>query len=476
MRSRGDGMDGKKILQITVAVLLTVIVGFGTWWTAVNAKALGAFFAGEKITYNSQLAPEREYYQTKIKELDDLISDFEFKLSEALASDATKETVIESFRAQVSVLQTNALTLSSQVSEQIALNEKLASDNEEFSFFLIQMQKQLLGYVAMVGRFHDLIVYMSDTIISWESRTEYIATFYVRDIHGVHIWDLQIINHINTNIVAPSVPEGDFLGWSLNGDLVDPTQIVIASDIEFYAVFLEAVSFATDSEETIDYVVEAIKNGADPMSFPYRVGDKRDIQLDTSEVITFEIWGIQHDDLSDGSGKAPYTLGMENLLETMYQMSPNNQSNTNVGGWDASYMRNTVLPTIFSQLPVFWRSLIKTVTKKASVGERITELQTSEDKLFLFAEEEIMSANSNGVAGEGTQYEYWRTIKNGTTDPKSPNSERVKCFLEAGTAWVWWLRSPSLNSAWTFCTIGNNGNGLVNNSGVTNGVCFGFCI
>lgn len=225
-----------------------------------------------------------------------------------------------------------------------------------------------------------------------------------------------------------------------------------------------AVDFATDSWETIS---AACKDGSHKTV--YQVGDTKDITLSTGETITVAIMGFDHDDLSDGSGKAPITLGMTELLATTYPM---NSTNTNVGGWDESKMRTSTMAALLSQLPSELQSTIKQVNKKATAGSKSTVITTSADKLWLFAEVEVDGTTSVGYADEGEQYEYWKTVKNGKKD-----SDRIrKKSNGSGSVSDWWLRTPSLNYATTFRKFGSGGYLAYGTATFREGVSFGFCI
>lgn len=225
-----------------------------------------------------------------------------------------------------------------------------------------------------------------------------------------------------------------------------------------------AVNFATDSWETIS---AACKDGS--YKTVYQVGDTKDIELSTGETITVAIMGFDHDDLSDGSGKAPITLGMTELLATKYQM---NSTLTNAGGWNDCLMRSSTMATLLAQLPSDLQAVIKSVDKKATSGSRSTTITTSSDKLFLFSEVEIDGTTSSGYAREGKQYDYWQTVKDGTVD-----ADRIKYLSNgSGSANVWWLRSPSKDSITDFRRITSQGSVSKYNPHVALGVCFGFCI
>ena len=200
----------------------------------------------------------------------------------------------------------------------------------------------------------------------------------------------------------------------------------------------------------------------------FSVGDEKTISLTTGEQVTLVILGFDHDDLT-GGGKAGMTIGMKNLLATTYRM---NATATNEGGWDESEMRTSTMATLLSQLPSDLQSVIKQVNKKATAGGASTSITTSADKLWLLAEVEVDGTTSAGYADEGEQYEYWKTVKDGTVA-----ADRIKYLSNgSGSADFWWLRSPSVSSSTHFRSFYSSGgvNGYIAN--VTRGVSFGFCV
>jgi len=224
-----------------------------------------------------------------------------------------------------------------------------------------------------------------------------------------------------------------------------------------------SVSFALDSWETISKISALIAAGED--NIWYEVGDEKDIELSTEETITVLILGFNHDDLSDGIGKAGISIGMKDLLTSAYNM---NTTATNIGGWDESNLRGILNTTIFATLPNELQSVIKAVDKKTSAGNQGNTLLTSEDKLWLYSFQEIFAQAVTVLAGEGAQYEYWKT--------RETSADRIKYPSGSKTASNWWLRSPSSSSAVNFRGIDNGG--YTTNYGAQNtaGVCFGFCV
>ena len=200
----------------------------------------------------------------------------------------------------------------------------------------------------------------------------------------------------------------------------------------------------------------------------FSVGDEKTISLTTGEQVTLVILGFDHDDLT-GGGKAGISIGMKNLLATKYRM---NATATNEGGWDESEMRTSTMATLLSQLPSDLQGVIKQVNKKATAGGASTSITTSADKLWLLAEVEVDGTTSAGYADEGEQYEYWKTVKDGTVA-----ADRIKYLSNgSGSAYSWWLRSPSVSNSTYFryfYSTGSVGDYIANNA---RGVSFGFCV
>ena len=200
----------------------------------------------------------------------------------------------------------------------------------------------------------------------------------------------------------------------------------------------------------------------------FSVGDEKTIELSTGEQVTLVILGFNHDDLTSG-GKAGMSIGMKNLLATTYRM---NASGTNAGGWDESGMRTSTMATLLSQLPSDLQGVIKQVNKKATAGGASTSITTSADKLWLFAEVEIDGTTSAGYADEGEQYEYWKTVKDGTV-----SADRIKYLSNgSGSANYWWLRSPGVSNSGDFHDIDSSGGVGKSYAYHPYGVCFGFCV
>lgn len=230
-----------------------------------------------------------------------------------------------------------------------------------------------------------------------------------------------------------------------------------------YFVTKEPLNVGTFADTDWETIAQVAEDGT--ASKYFNVGDEKTIQLTTGEDIVVTILGFNHDDLTSG-GKAGITIGMKDCLSTTYPM---NSSSTNVGGWDSSVMRTSTMVTLLSQLPDDLQKVIKAVNKKASAGNKLTDIVTSSDKLWLFCEEEIGGAKTYGTGNEGEQYEYWKTVKDGTVA-----ANRIK--NRNGSAYSWWLRSPYASGTNLFCCIYSSGSFNYDFASYASGVSFGFCV
>lgn len=190
----------------------------------------------------------------------------------------------------------------------------------------------------------------------------------------------------------------------------------------------------------------------------FKVGDSKTVNIGGTNY-EVQIIGFNHDDKVSG-GKAAYSFQLVDCLNQTQQM---NTSNTNTGSWNGSAMRGR-MSTYKSQLPAALRNVIKTVKKKSGTGGGSSSgTQQTNDDLFLLSEIEIFGTTTYSVAGEGTQYEWYKA---GNTKVKKVN----------GSANYWWERSPYSGNTYYFCGVDSNGNASNNYASISYGVSFGFCV
>ena len=186
----------------------------------------------------------------------------------------------------------------------------------------------------------------------------------------------------------------------------------------------------------------AIGNSGEECSLFFSVGDAKDLQLTTSELVPVVIGDFKHNTITGTSNKAAMAFTFKNCLNTTYSM---NGSNTNSGGWNSSTMRNTRMPAILNTFPaeLIADGAIKYVDVLASAGGKSTSLVTSSDRLRLHSIAELGLDSANDVSGEGTKYAYYTS------------GNKVKTIN--GEASIYWTRSPSTYLSTYFCDVSTSG-------------------
>jgi hypothetical protein len=193
----------------------------------------------------------------------------------------------------------------------------------------------------------------------------------------------------------------------------------------------------------------------------FSIGDEKSITLSTSEVITLQIIGFSHDNLSGGGGgKAPITFAFKTCMNTTQSM---NATNTNVGGYSGCALYSTINGAIYGSLPADLRAVMKNVSKLTSAGNQSATIVTTQEKLFLLSEVEIFGSITYSKSGEGTQYAFFT---NGGARSKTVG----------GVASTWWERSPIGDSATYFCAVTSSGAVYYYGASDSYGVALGLCV
>ena len=242
--------------------------------------------------------------------------------------------------------------------------------------------------------------------------------------------------------------------WSVSASLnnVTKTQTVNIGTQSMKLPLIElADAFAANSWETI---IAACQSGNVPDS--WAVGDSKSMTINGMSY-QIDIIGKNHDVYADGSGTAPLTFQLHDCYSEAKQMYYVNLSGL---GWKNTDMRLTYLPAILALMPAEVQNGIHAVNKKTSEGGNSTTIETVSDTLFLLSEVEIFGTASSSVAGEGSQYDYYKA-----GNPKIKKREGVDEF--------WWERSSA--SGGMFCRVRANGQAGASNASNSLGVSFAFC-
>ena len=242
--------------------------------------------------------------------------------------------------------------------------------------------------------------------------------------------------------------------WSVSASLnnVTKTQTVNIGTQSMKLPLIElADAFAANSWETI---IAACQSGNVPDS--WAVGDSKPMAINGTNY-QIDIIGKNHDVYTDGSGTAPLTFQLHDCYSEAKQMYSTDLSGL---GWKNTDMRLTYLPAILALMPAEVKNGIHAVNKKTSEGGNSTTIETVSDTLFLLSEVEIFGTASSSVAGEGSQYDYYKA-----GNPKIKKREGVDEF--------WWERSSA--SGGMFCRVRDNGQAGASNASSSLGVSFAFC-
>lgn len=238
--------------------------------------------------------------------------------------------------------------------------------------------------------------------------------------------------------------------------LFNPVSLVQVADIP--------QNFATDSWQTIASVAES-----GTASTYYNIGDTKTVSLSGIGTMDFEIADFNHDYLSGSTSAqtAGISLITKNLLYTTYQM---NSTNTNVGGFPASKLYQTLSTTIFNALPAELQNVVKTIYKWYGTGNSTSNGQWFGSKIWIPLEYELFGSVTYAPTTE-------QSTGNARKYPIFINNSRIKVMNNGGgSAQGYWLASPIHNSANLFVFVSTEGTVGINYATTLYGVAFGLCI
>lgn len=176
----------------------------------------------------------------------------------------------------------------------------------------------------------------------------------------------------------------------------------------------------------------------------------------------------------DASGKdiafvdAGYNEYYSNNANARFVM---NTSNTNSGGWESSYMRQTICPAFLSALPADWQNVIVACTKysdnRGGGSNTASYVTATQDKIWLLSEFEVHGSRSYANSAEQNYQKQYDYYKNGNSKVKYQHSS-------TGTACLWWLRSVYATRSHSFCLVYTDGGASSIGAGWSYGFAPGF--
>ena len=236
----------------------------------------------------------------------------------------------------------------------------------------------------------------------------------------------------------------------------------------------------------------------------WSVGDGKPVTINgtvtgTSLNVTMTafILGFNHNANREGSNRIHFQLGKIDstqvaLVDSAYANYGSsagfrmNTSNTNSGGWDSSYGRNTLLGnsgtpsnppsgSLLAALPPDLKEVMKSVKKytdnTGNSSDTSGAVTSTVDYLFFLSEFEV-----HGTRYFANQYEQNYQLQYDFY--KAGNSNLRYKHNAKGDACSWWGRSAQCNSSAGFFCVGTGGFGSVNLSEAfySQGVAPGFCV
>ena len=269
------------------------------------------------------------------------------------------------------------------------------------------------------------------------STTEQGYTYYIK-VDGVKV---------TTFPYALTVGSSDIV---INGTAYDPTAV----NPDF-------------AEATWRELKTAVETGVATTLYANDVGKTKTVTLKNGQTVHLRLSNNTTDlaELADDTGTTGF--GFEFVECYGAATYPWNTTNTNVGGWDASYMRNTVMPIILAQLPDEVQEVIATVKRKSVYSGADGTLVTSEDKLFCLFEREIFSSRSRSRQEEwnaNTQWQYYAQHTSSADHIKQYNGSNIN----------WYEGSPCYGGTNFVCTVTNYGGADDGSAGNSRGVAPGF--
>lgn len=300
------------------------------------------------------------------------------------------------------------------------ISKRFSEDRQIISF-------DLLNPVAQ--SFPDDVVYIGDT-----QKLRYLDNNDIFHIFDEHDRDMGFFRVISSNPVWDGAYHKH-----IKGILVDDGVIG---------------SFAETGWNTIQYVFQS------GMASKYwNVGDTKEVYIGDKKY-NVRIVDMQNGryEYADGSKK---TNGVFEFVEVMPIKSKMNETDTNVGGYDASFLRNKTMKTIFDLLPVDLRNIIPSVKVPCYNGESddlsgipsysdvsdLFDIINSENKVFIPSVVEL--GTETYTFGSGAT--YYIQYKDGTIFDyyKSDNIKEQKAKKHED----YWLRTPMVDTVSKFASI-----------------------
>ena len=185
----------------------------------------------------------------------------------------------------------------------------------------------------------------------------------------------------------------------------------------------------------------------------------RDLAAWPHETIRLEYCGSErYRFANDSSRKTGASFIAKDLLPHEHNM---NATNTNIGGWENTSMRQFMNSRVYEGFPLVWKSILKKVQVPTSIGGNSTEIVFSKDYVYAPSYVELSGIQTVPYVNEGSHITWF-------TDDAS----RVK--TRNGVAKGYYGRSAIINYNTYF--VYTNEQGTCNNMYIVSSRNSGICI
>ena len=227
----------------------------------------------------------------------------------------------------------------------------------------------------------------------------------------------------------------------------------------------------------------------------FNVGDRKAVTLNgTAGSLSLNgtyycyIIGIDHNSAVEGANRIHFQFGFDALYGgnhiafvddgyasgyTSGSYFNMNNKNGNLGGWENSRMRTTIIPTFKACLPSDLQAVLKATTKysdNTGGGSNTASYVTAtSEEVFLLAEFEVFGARNYANSAEQNyqaQYAYY----------SAGNLKERYRHSSTGLGAFWWLRSVYADHQIPFCGVDARGGVGLSTHNISYGFAPCFCV
>lgn len=497
----------------------------GTIWNHVPKTLAQDILAVDKLTKNADVEVSDEAIDAYMKEVQGMFGSYS-AMEQAMINSGT---TVEEYRSSVGYRVARSRLIEKTPAALTSDKLWLMSNTETYQAALYTDEGEFYDYPC--SKYAESSYYGAYALRKKKLLDEQYSAYWMRSLRydttdGYYVVETDHgggNGHLSATTVAGVAPcfsmgEPDPEYWieREDGSIMKPAQINAAAKSiadegtasPYYAEFKNFMDNGGDWDSAANApgatFGQALEDGFGLMHIKW--GDGREY--------TARIVGMNHDDKSDGTGKAGLTWQFTGLLYNYYAMHGKNSYsadyNTNNGGWRDTILRKWMNPDdltegtsimdgetddnrVWRNAPASLQSSIVAVDKFSKNRDdgtatnadlkNIAATATS-DKLWIMSYPEIVETcynGWNGLEGEGSQYGYWNgkvtANYNSNACLKKYRAKNLATSAQPTSAFNWWERSVYPTYATDFAPVSLFGDPSSSSyASNANGVCPCFCL